>query len=380
MQKTHLGHITLKNLLINGERQIGLKILSAGYLVDLIMQLPKVKYSDEYGMYYLLNTPANLRLLFKHFKGKVWLNGAGFFEKRSNGKQKEQVDLTPLKKRNEERAREAKIPEEFLFKLENKMYAANTAKTYISCFALFMQHFRDIPLMEISEQDIQLYLNGLIKNGRSSSYVNQMLNSIKFYYETVKGMPNRFYSIDRPEKEEKLPKVLSKEEVQQMIRCTVNIKHKCIISLLYSAGLRRQELLNLKIVDIHSDRMMIRVDQGKGKKDRFTLLSKNLLTDLRTYFKEYKPKVFLFEGPDDSQYTASSVRIIVNEAAKRAKIYRRVTPHMLRHSFATHLLESGTDLRYIQNLLGHHSSKTTEIYTQVSMTHIGQIKSPLDNI
>ena len=163
-----------------------------------------------------------------------------------------------------------------------------------------------------------------------------------------------------------------------MIQCTENIKHRCILSLLYSAGLRRQELLNLQITDIDSERMVIRVQQAKGKKDRYTLLSQTLLNELRHYYKQWQPQRYLFEGMRGEQYAAGSVRLVVKQAAARARILRDVTPHMLRHSFATHLLEAGTDIRYIQTLLGHSSTKTTEIYTQVSLVNIRSIKNPLD--
>ncbi len=191
-------------------------------------------------------------------------------------------------------------------------------------------------------------------------------------------MPNRFYKIDRPRKDQRLPEVLSKEEIVNIIKHTNNIKHKCILSLLYSAGLRRGELINLKINDIDSKRMVIRVNKGKGNKDRITLLSTNVLCDLRTYFKEWKPKTYLFEGPNESQYSAKSIENILKNAAKKAGIKKRVTPHMLRHSFGTHLLEKGVDLRQIQVLMGHHSSKTTEIYTHVAVNTFAVIKNLLD--
>ena len=191
-------------------------------------------------------------------------------------------------------------------------------------------------------------------------------------------MPNRFYTIERPRKKEKLPKVISKEEVIRMIDHTSNLKHKCIISLLYSAGLRRSELLNLKPTDIESDRMLIRVEQAKGNKDRYTILSEKLLVNLRTYYKIFRPKNYLFESYKATKYSASSVLKIVKSAAERVGIKRTVTPHMLRHSFATHLLENGTDIRYIQELLGHSSTKTTEIYTHVAKTNFNNIKNPLD--
>ena len=151
-----------------------------------------------------------------------------------------------------------------------------------------------------------------------------------------------------------------------------------MLSLLYSAGLRRSELLHLKISDIDSKRMVIRVKNGKGRKDRYTLLSETLLIDLRSYFLQYRPKTWLFEGEKGDQYSGSSVLKIVKKAACKAKIRKKVVPHMLRHSFATHLLESGTDIRYIQKLLGHSSTRTTEIYTHVATNILSKIKNPLD--
>lgn len=187
-------------------------------------------------------------------------------------------------------------------------------------------------------------------------------------------MPNRFYSIERPRKRESLPKVISLEEVQSIIINTNNIKHKCIVSLLYSAGLRRGELLNLKMKDIDSKRMVITVKNGKGNKNRLTILSQSVLKDLRVYFLKWKPKTYLFEGKPECMYSPTSVLKIIKNAAEKANIKKNITPRMLRHSFATHLLGNGTDLRYIQVLLGHSSSKTTEIYTQVAINNIIAIK------
>lgn len=165
-----------------------------------------------------------------------------------------------------------------------------------------------------------------------------------------------------------------------MIKHAGNIKHRVIISLLYGSGLRRGELLQLKIEDIDSKRMLIHVKGAKGNKDRQTILSQKVLEDLRLYYKEWHPQHYLFEGPGKAKYSAGSVLKIVKRAAKRAGIRKTVTPHMLRHSFATHLLEAGTDLRYIQSLLGHNSSRTTEIYTQVATTHLQTIVSPFDSL
>ena len=247
-------------------------------------------------------------------------------------------------------------------------------------FEIFSNEHTGIELESIDEKRIRNYLLSLIRQDKSESYINQMINSIKFYYEVVMEMPNRFYSIERPNKKQRLPKVISKEEVGYIIQNTNNIKHKCIVSLLYSAGLRRGELLNLKFEDIDSKRMVINIKGGKGGKDRITLLSESVLNDLRIYYKEWKPEVYLFEGKSGVKYSGASVVKIVQNAANKANIKKKVTPHMLRHSFATHLLEDGTDLSYIQVLLGHNSTQTTEVYTQVATNNIKAIKSPIDSL
>ncbi len=186
--------------------------------------------------------------------------------------------------------------------------------------------------------------------------------------------------IERPRKEHYLPEVLSEEEVANILKSISNLKHKVLIMTIYSGGLRISELKNLKVKDIDSNRMQIRVEQGKGKKDRYTLLSKKTLLHLRQYFKEFKPKEWLFEGENGGQYTSSSIYNIFGRALKKAGITKKVSIHSLRHSFATHLLENGTDLRYIQNLLGHSSSKTTEIYTHITTKGFDQIKNPMDRL
>ena len=177
-----------------------------------------------------------------------------------------------------------------------------------------------------------------------------------------------------------LPDVLNQEEISSLIKQTVNIKHKATVMIAYSAWLRLSEIVDLKIKDIDSGRMQIRVEQGKGKTDRFTLLSKTMLDNLRKYFKLHQPIEYLFEGIEGGKYSARSIQEIVNAGVKKAEIKKKVSVHTLRHSIKTHLLESGTDLRYIQNLFGHESSKTTDIYTHITTKGFDQIKSPLDGL
>ncbi|XOV92220.1 MAG: site-specific tyrosine recombinase/integron integrase [Bacteroidota bacterium] len=377
----HLSKIiTLKHLMINGEKMIGMKFYPDKVIQALVKDLPRIKWSDAFKMTYIPNNKLNLDLIYKTFRGVAWVDGKYFYTNRplfDPVNERKQFSIQSYRKRSVS-ADYRKCPEEYLLKLELKKYAENTAKIYIGMFEGFINYYPNMPLISLGEKEIRTYLSYQISLGRSDSMLNQIINSIKFYFEIVLGMPNRFYEIERPQKKEKLPEVLAKEEVKALICAANNIKHKCIISLLYSAGLRRGELLNLKLSDIDSKRMLIRVEDSKGRKDRYTLLGYNTLTDLRTYFRAWKPKVYLFEGPQGGQYSAKSVLNIVKRASKKAGIKKNVVPHMLRHSFATHLLEDGVNLRQIQILLGHSSSKTTEVYTHVANTTMNSIKNPLD--
>jgi len=273
------------------------------------------------------------------------------------------------------------IPPQYLEKLLRKRYSPNTIKTYVSYIKSFATEFQDRSLESVNTKDINDYILGLIRTkGISASQQNQRINAIKFYYEQVLGRKKEYYQLNRPKKENKLPNVLTVEEVEQIIKHCNNLKHKCILMTLYSGGLRRSELINLKITDIDSRRMLIRITQSKGKKDRNTLLSEKLVQLLRDYYRWYKPKYWLFEGQGGGQYSATSIESIFRKALNKSQIKKHATPHTLRHSFATHLLEQGINLRYIQEILGHSSTKTTEIYTHVSSKQLTKIQNPLDKL
>ena len=264
--------------------------------------------------------------------------------------------------------------------LIQKRYSNNTQRIYCNYFKDFILYFKDDDLEKLSIEQINNYILDLIQSKKISiSQQNQRINSIKFYYEKILSRNKQYYELHRPNREHKLPKILSKNEVKKILDSCINIKHYCILLLIYSAGLRRSELINLKVVDINSERMLINIIDAKGKKDRVSLLSENTLKMLRKYYKKYQPKEFLFEGAKGGKYSTTSVAKVLKRAATKAGLNKNVTPHMLRHSFATHLLEQGTDLRFIQELLGHNSSKTTEIYTHVSKKSIAKIKNPVDD-
>lgn len=286
------------------------------------------------------------------------------------------VDFSALKTKH------SSVPPEYLKELQRKRYSPNTIKAYMSYMRSFCEEFYDRDLESITSSQISDYILKLIRTKNiSSSQQNLRISAIKFYYRQVLGHKEKYLKLSRPKKEIKYPKVLTFEEVELIFKQCKNLKHKCILMTLYSGGLRRSELINLKTQDIDSQRMLIRITNSKGGKDRYTLLSKKLVVHLRDYYKFYKPKNWLFEGRGkEGKYSATSIENIFRNALTKANIKKHATPHTLRHSFATHLLERGVNLRYIQELLGHSSLKTTEIYTHVTSTALTKIQNPLDNL
>jgi site-specific recombinase XerD len=206
------------------------------------------------------------------------------------------------------------------------------------------------------------------------------VNAIKFYLEQVTKKHKEYYKMQRPKKPIQNPTVFSENEIEKIINAITNEKHKAMIMIGYAAGLRVSEIVNLHIADIDSQRMQIHIRNAKGKKDREVILSKTLIEVLRNYYKIYKPKIFLFEGQSKGAYTSRSINSIIHMAKQKAGVKKKGSVHALRHSFATHLLEGGTDLSIIQKLLGHNDIKTTLRYTHVSNAAIGKIISPLDKL
>ena len=272
--------------------------------------------------------------------------------------------------------------EKFQLWLRSKRYSERTINTYKDALKSFFVFFNTKAIADLTNEDVIKYNNEFIlKNKLSASYQNQITNAIKLYFKTIKYTKIEIDKIHRPKRAKVLPNVLSKEEVKAILEAHSNNKHKMMLSLIYSCGLRSGELLALKPIHIDSKRNIVLLKNAKGQKDRITPLSPKILEMLRTYFKEYRPIIYLFEGQKAGMpYDARSLQLVLKQALRKTKITKPVTLHWLRHSYATHLLESGTDLRYIQELLGHSSSKTTEIYTHVSTKSIQQIKSPFDDL
>ncbi len=289
--------------------------------------------------------------------------------------------LAPDAERPKKMVLEDLVPCHYVQKLKRLGYAKNTIRTYHSYFNQFLHFHHPTPATRLGKKEVDMFQDHLIVERKLSvNTQRQVVNALKFYFEKVLGgsMPN--ISIDRPKKALKLPVVLSEGEVVRLLAATKNMKHRVILAVLYSTGLRLSELLCLRVRDVDFDREMIHVRAGKGKRDRMAVMSQMLKPFLLTYLELYSPKYWLIEGPDKKQYSASSVRSILRKSAYLAGIQKQVTPHKLRHSFATHLLEGGTDIRFIQELLGHKSPATTAVYTHVTQKSLRKIESPLDQI
>ncbi len=259
-----------------------------------------------------------------------------------------------------------------------RKYSSKTIKSYIH-YTGELFRFSGKSGETITRDDVISFISGYVeRHDISSSTVNHIISSLKFYFSDVLKN-NILFDMTRPSKDKKLPVVLSKEEVLKIMETTINLKHRTILTLIYSSGLRLGEAVSIQLRDIDIERKLISIKRGKGRKDRNTLLSDKFISILNKYIRTYKPGKWLFEGSIPEKHLSSrSVQNIFTNSLKKTGILKKATVHSLRHSFATHLLEQGTDLRFIQELLGHKSPKTTMIYTHVSTKSLKMIKSPLD--
>lgn len=265
--------------------------------------------------------------------------------------------------------------------LSYRRYSNNTIKTYTEALRTFLRFLNNKSIDEVSLADFRNFnLNYILANNYSTSYQNQVVNALKLYLEKFHSVYLNLEELERPKKSKSLPTILSLKEVERLINSYPNVKHRAMITLIYACGLRSGELLNIQVCDIDSDRMVLHVRGGKGRKDRIVPLPESALHLLRNYYREYRPKVYLFNGQNSINYSKSSLQTVLKKGLSTAKISKRCTLHTLRHSYATHLLENGVNLRFIQEILGHSSPKTTQIYTHVSDESARRVVSPLEQI
>ena len=322
-------------------------------------------YHPQQRLWSLVNTPENKKLVAGQFKGKYTV--------QTNESQTLKQKPIALNEKICEAL--AKCEQKFIL----KSFSQSTIKNYLGALTYFFSFYKDKVFEEIKKPEIEAYVYHLkTKYKISDTKQNTVINAIKSYYEHVLGMERTYYDIQRPKKSKNLPNIFSKEEISKIISATTNLKHKAILLTIYSAGLRVSEAVNLRIKDIHSDEGYLFIKDSKGKRDRKTILSPILLGVLRQYYKKYKPGYWLFEGQEGGKYSTKSIQQILRKAIDISGVNPWGTVHTLRHSFATHLLQEGVNLRIIQTMLGHSSSKTTEIYTHVLSINNKIVKSPLD--
>ena len=360
-----------------GQQIVLLKFNYNPKLIGLIKQLPGAKWSSTHKAFYTVYTPGIEKQVESIVGAETLINKDEFYQKLEQIKK----DVPGIKDKIIEGDTALKI-EKFKNWMQSRRYSENTIGTYTDALKTFLKFYAHKALSEITNEDIIHFNNQyILANKLSASFQNQVVNAVKLFFRTVQNKTIDVDIIHRPKRSHPLPNVLSKGEIKEILEAHTNIKHKAMLSLIYACGLRRSELLNLKPNNIDSNRGLLIIKEAKGKKDRIAPISDKMISLLREYYKVYKPVNWLFEGQNKGeQYTAESLQNVLKQALTKVKNTKPVTLHWLRHSYATHLLEAGTDLRYIQELLGHKSSRTTEIYTHVSTKSVQKIKSPFDDL
>lgn len=371
--------ITIKPLLHNAKNYIAIGFKYDEYVKSYVTAFPDVKWSKTYQTFYTTYYKERINELFLYFRNQGWYVNYDAFKNNYTNTVAVAEKNTNIIYKFPQLCDEQKIQiSQFGKWLEQKRFSENTVNTYIEVTSLFLRYTNLKKIDTLSARSIEQFNYDFIFTAKKSvSYQNQCISGIKHYFDFKKIVVADF-EIKRPDKDKKLPNVLSKEEIKALFEATRNLKHKTLLSLIYASGLRIGEALKLRLTDIDFNRGLIHIKAAKGRKDRYTLLSNGLVPLINTYINHYNPKTLVFEGRFGEPYTQVSARQVLKKSLLQAGIKKDATLHALRHSFATHLLESGTDIRYIQELLGHHSPKTTMIYTHVSTTSLKNIKNPFD--
>ena len=347
------------------ELKLLLKFTYNDTLINLTRKLKDARWSRSMKSWYLDFSEENIQLVAKTFKDITTINSTKLPKKT-------------LFKRNLT-AEEKTLLNNFYSYLKGKRYSESTLQTYTFFVADFINFHTKKALDELTNRDVELFIESVfIERNYSVSSQRQFVSALKLFTQFCPQTKINDLVLERPKRSRKLPSVLSQEEVLSIIQSTQNLKHKAIIALIYSCGLRISELINLKLADFHIERKQLIVKNGKGRKDRYVSLADSFLPLLTNYYHSYKPKIYFVEGQNEGKYSAESVRQFLRKSCLNANIKKNVTPHTLRHSYATHLLENGVDIRYIQSLLGHAKPETTMIYTHVKRKDLMNIQNPLD--
>ncbi len=370
----------------HGQPVIGLLFDYHAALIQRVKSLPGAAWSNSRRFWYIPAEQFRLNEVFNALSPLAYLDYSALKDEKTANSEppaaKEAKQMVSKTNRQDLPNESLRKLDEFQRWLTHKRYSNSTIKTYVGALTGFLRFTHPRQLNELSNKDMVNYVNDyIVANKLSFTYQNQAINAVKLFFREVMQSRIEVDKLERPRREHKLPNVLSKQEVKAILEAPSNFKHKTMLSLIYACGLRRSELLNLKPAHVDSKRGLLIIRNAKGRKDRVAPISEKMVGMLREYYKSYRPVTWLFEGQnEDEQYSEQSLQSVLKQAVAKAGVKKPVTLHWLRHSYATHLLEAGTDLRYIQELLGHKSSKTTEIYTHVTDKSLQKIKSPFDDL
>jgi len=357
--------INFEEKVFKKKKQLLLKFPYNNTLINYLRKMPFVYWSSTLKCWYTEDNGNNLIKIKAALKDVTQLN-----TKNLSSKKLFKRDLNIDQK---------KLLNSFYLYLKGKRYSASTISTYTHFMADFIGFNTKNELNNLTSKDVDLFIESVfIEREYSISTQRQFISALKLFTVFYPHTQIDNLVLERPKKSKKLPNVLSQEEVLRIISATQNLKHRAIIALLYSCGLRISELINLRLADFNLERKQLIVKEGKGRKDRYVSLADSFMPLLSNYYYSYLPKIYFVEGNNNQKYSAESVRQFLRKSCLKANVKRRVTPHTLRHSYATHLLENGVDIRYIQSLLGHARPETTMIYTHVKRKDLMEIQNPLD--
>ncbi len=373
--------IAIERVIHKGESRIALRFAFDSELIAIVKELPGAKWSQTMNCWHIQEGSNMYIEISRVFKGKAIVNYSSLKPEKAI-MQVKQVSSPASAPLNELSGEDKENLREFRRWMVHRRYSESTINTYTGMLNHFLRFVTPKKSSEIEAEDMVRFVNEYVIPRRLSyTFQNQVISAAKLFFKHVHKIELDVESFERPRREHRLPNVLSKEEIKMILQAPSNLKHRALLSLIYACGLRRSEVLNLIPKDIDSKRGILIIRNAKGKKDRITPLPEKILMLLREYYIAYRPVKWLFEGQvKGERYSEQSLESVLKQSVKKAGIKKPVTLHWLRHSFATHLLESGTDLRYIQELLGHSSSKTTEIYTHVSTRSLQKIKSPYEEL
>jgi integrase/recombinase XerD len=387
-----MKNIIAERVIHDNAKRVSIRFPYDDGLVRIIRGIPGSRWSERMNCWHVPDSADIIEVLLSAFSGKAYVDYTAMKpnlaekikakrdeEQLKNSGKKRELPDTDLPSLNEKGMEDV---EKFRRWMESHRYPSTTIRTYTGMLVTFLRFVTPKDATECTSDDlVRIVDEYILPLGLSHSYQNQMISAVKKFYGKVYRTVIDPGEFTRPRPQHRLPNVLSKEEVKRVLDAPVNEKHRVMLSLIYACGLRRSELIGLIQADLQRDRKLLRIRQSKGFKDRFVPVSEKMIRMVDEYLKHYKPQKYLFEGQYSGiRYSASSLDKVFKEAVMRAGLKREVTLHGLRHSYATHLLESGTDLRYIQELLGHKSSRTTEIYTHVTTKSIQKIRSPFDDL